>query len=594
MTIEIALVLAILFSALVLFVTEKVRPDVVALMVTFVLIVTKLVTVDEAFAGFASPAVVTVWAVFIISAGLQRSGVADIMAHYLLKLVKESELRLLLILMLLSGLMSAFMNNIGAVAILMPITISIGRKLNISISRLLMPLAFAALLGGNITLIGTPPNILANGLLENYNLAPFSFFDFAPTGMMALAIGIIYMLTVGRWLLPNRAIARDLPQKYTVRDYLSELRIASSSPLVGKPLFKSQLNERYGLNVARIRQPDGTLISPLRTYQLRHNDILLVEGGAQALLDAQIGLNLDPTKAWSEGSWRPSNDKDDFHLAELTLAPNSTLSGQTLKQINFRRSYGLTTLALRHGGENIAENIGDIPLNFGDTLLVQGPTVTFENLLNEPNLMVLESPKIEMRRLRKAPHATFILLCVVVIAAGGWLDAATAMLGGVILTVLFGILTMQEAYRAIDWTSVFLIAGMLPLGTAMEQTGTAELLAQQMLSLTGNAQPLIAFGLLFVVTTLLTSVISNAAATVLLVPIAITIAQDLGVSPYPFVIGTVLAASTSFLLPVGHQVNILIFSVGSYRFSDYAKVGVWLNLLILLMALLFVPLIWPF
>ncbi len=595
MTLEIVFILLILTSALVLFISEKVRADVVALLVTLALILTGLVTVDEAFQGFASPAVVTVWAVFIISGGLQRSGVADMLAKRLLQLAGDSTRRLLIWLMVAAGGMSAFMNNIGAVAILMPAVISIGRKRNIPVSKLLMPLAFAALLGGNMTLIGTPPNILATSLMQEQGIAPFGFFDFTPTGVIVLAVGMLYMLTIGQKLLPDRSVEGGISAEYPVRDYLSELTISADSPLIGKRIVESNINDRFDVSVIHVSHAlDHERVSSRDEGQLQVDDVLLVRGRRANLLQMQKELRLKPVVGFSAEDWHPEDDPDDLHLAEITFAPNSNFENLTLGELHFREKYNLSVLAMRHNGRGTVNNLRDRRVQFGDSLLVQGASKTFNSLLNDPDLLVLERPQIELRRTEKARLAIAILLAVLIVAATGWLHVSATMLAGALLIVLTGVLTMEEAYRAIDWKAVFLIAGMLPLGTAMEQTGTTQLIADQILRVTGDLSPVVTLGTLFVVTALLTEVISNAAATVLLVPIAIGLALKLGLNPQPFVMTTVIAASTSFLMPIGHQVNVIIFGAGGYKFSDYAKVGVWLNLLMLLTTMLIVPLIWPF
>ncbi|MFK7806015.1 MAG: SLC13 family permease, partial [Anaerolineae bacterium] len=350
MTADQILILIILVSSIILFVSEKLRADVVALLVLLSLIVTGLLTVDEAFQGFASPAVVTVWAVFIISGGLQRSGVADIIAQYLLNWAGDSEKRLLIFIMLAAGIMSAFMNNIGAVAILMPAVISIGRRLNISPSKLLMPLAFSALLGGNITLIGTPPNILAASLMQNAGLEPFGFFDFAPTGLLVMGAGVIYMLLIGRKLIPDRSPSGGLSRSYNVRDYLSEVTLEAGSELAGKRLSETDLGLSHNLNVIRIRSPENQLLYPIENHTLTVGDTLLIEGTPQDIIQASKAFRLQPVTAFSPAESLAAMEADDFHLAEITLAPNSNLENQTVQQIDLRGQYNLSVLALRHNG----------------------------------------------------------------------------------------------------------------------------------------------------------------------------------------------------------------------------------------------------
>jgi len=593
MTFDSILVLAILIGSIVLFVSEKLRADVVALLVLLSLIATGLLTVEQALQGFASPAVVTVWAVFIISAGLQRSGVAEIIARQLLRLAGNNETRLLFFLMVGAGLMSAFMNNIGAVAILMPAVISIGRKLEISPSKLLMPLAFAALLGGNMTLIGTPPNILAADIMSTYGVEPFGFFDFLPTGILVLAVGIVYMMLIGRKLLPERVPASGFVQGYHMRDYLTEVQIGPKSLLVGKCVNETDLGSRYNLNVVYIHTSEQDQVSSINEWPLNVGDALLLEGKPQDIVNASETYRLLSTADFSMDDWPEITDMEELHLVQITLGPHSNLEGRTLKEINFRERYGLSVLAIRHNGVDQATQLNELPIRFGDSLLVQGSVEMFNNLVNDDDLLVLESPNIKKRRTSKIPLASAILLGVIIMAAIGW-SVVAVMLGGALMMVIGKVLNMDEAYQSIDWKAVFLIAGMLPLGIAMEVTGTAQLIAEQLIALTGDLGATAVLSTIFILTSLLTAVISNAAAAVLLVPIAIDVAFNLGLNAQPFVMSTVIAASTSFLMPIGHQVNVIIYGAGGYKFSDYARVGTLLNLILLLVAAIFVPIIWPF
>lgn len=594
MTPDNMLVLGILAAAVILFISDRVRVDVVALLVLVTLVLSGLLTAEEAFSGFASPAVITVWAVFIVSGALFRSGVADILAQYMTRLAGRSERRLLVVIMITVGIMSAFMNNIGAVAILLPAVVAIGRQLKIAPSKLLMPLSFAALLGGNMTLIGTPPNILASTILQEYGgIEPFRFFDFFPMGVIVLTAGILYMVLFGRHLLPNRKPAGDFSDTYPLRDYLTEVRISEKSSLVGRTIDKTRFGQRYDLTILRVRHHEKEVVAPTSDRNLEAGDVLLIEGPPQDILAVSRSYKLQPVQGWTSLEWQPAEDVEELKLAEIALSPRSDLVNQTLKQIDFRARYGLSVLAIRHDGESLLTNLGDVRLRYGDSLLIQGPPEKLDLLRRNNNFLVLDMPPIEMRRTDKAPLAVAILVGVLVLVTLGWLNVSTTMLIGALLMVITGVLTMDEAYRAIDWTSVFLIAGMLPLGIAMETTGTARLLAGQIVSLVGGLGPLAVLAGVFVLTALLTEVISNAAATVLMVPIAIDSALGAGVDPRPFVMTAVLAASTSFLMPVGHQVNIIIFGPGGYKFSDYTRVGVWLNLIMLVLVLTVLPLIWP-
>jgi di/tricarboxylate transporter len=596
MTFENILLLAVLALAVVLFVSERLRVDVVAILILVVLIVTGLVTVEEAFSGFASPAVITVIAVFIVSGGLTISGVADRIGAFILKVAGDNQVRMTLLIMLGVGVMSAFMNNIGAVAILLPAVMSVSRKTGISPSKMLIPLAWASLMGGNMTLIGTPPNILASSILEAYgNLEPLSFFDFTPMGIIILVTGIIYMLLIGRRLLPDRTPGGKPADRFPVKKYLTELQVLEDSPLIEQTIKQSDLENKYGLNVLHVHMccRDMETVASFTDHRLEPGDELTVQASAEAILAATNQLGLEPASDRSLQPWEIERDSRDFELAEVVLAPRSSLNGRTLRQIDFRVRYGLNVLAIRHQGVTRYTRLGEIPLGYGDVILVEGAIEKLDRLRLEPDFLFLDMPSPEIRRVRKAPIALAILLGTLVVITAGWLNVAAAMFIAALLMVLTGTLTMDEAYGSIEWKSVFLIACMLPLGLAMETSGTARFLADQIILVFGGLGVMAVLVGIYIMTSLLTEVMSNAAATVLAVPIAIDAALTLEVNPYTFVIAVVIAASTSFLMPVGHQVNVLVFGPGGYRFTDYTKVGIWLNILLLIVIMLTLPLIWP-
>ena len=596
MSIDNILVLTILAGAVILFVSEKLRVDVVAMIVLAALVLTGLVSIEEAFSGFASPAVITVWSVFIVSGGLTRSGVADSIARQVVRFAGNSTIRLTVLLMVGVGLMSAFMNNIGAVAILLPAVVSVARETKTPPSKLLIPLAWASLMGGNMTMIGTPPNILASDLLESYGgLEPFQFFDFLPMGAVVLTAGIVYMLVIGRKLLPDRTPPGELSQTYQIQDYLTEVRVMEGSPLIGKTVQEADLDNRYGLNVIHIHVccQDNVTATPESDHWLEVGDELHIEAQPDAILEAEQVLKLQPVPDRAIQSWEPESSRYAFELAEVILAPNSTLNGKTISEIDFRSRFGLSILALRHQNQTLFSKLGDVPITFGDSLLVQGPVEKINKLRSNRNFLLLEMPKQENRRMKKAPIAIMILLGVLFLVSTSLLHVSIAMFIGALLMVLTRTLTMDEAYQSIEWKSVFLIAGMLPLGLAMENTGTAKLLADQIIYLIGDWGALAVMMGIFIMTGLLTEVMSNAAATVLAVPIAIDAAMSMEANPHTFVMAIVIAASTSFLMPIGHQVNVLVYGPGGYKFFDYTRVGVWLNLVLLILTALVLPIIWP-
>lgn len=590
MTQENILVLAILAVAVILFVSERLRVDLIAMMVLITLSLTGLVTIEEAFSGFASPAVITVWSVYIVSGALFRTGVADRLANFMLRLAGENYLRLLFVIMLTIGVMSSFMNNIGAVAILLPAVVSVARKIDVAPSKLLIPMAFTSLLGGKMTLIGTPPNILATSIMETYGgIEPFGFFDFTPMGAIVLGVGILYFLLIGNRLLPNRTPGGDLSKAYHIRDYLSEVRIAEKSELIGQTLAESQLGREYDLNVVQIQRAEERLLVPSHEPVLMVGDILLVQGNSPNILKASEALGLEAVHEWkfdelSEGSQT---------MIEVTLSPGSHMVGKTLKKSDFRARYGLTVLAIQHHGESVTTNLADIPLDFGDALLIQGPEDRIAQLRRDKEFLILETPPMETRRTRKAPLAILILAGVLLAVSFRVLHVSSAMLIGAVLMVLTRVLDMDEAYEAIQWKSVFLIAGMLPMGIAMQNSGTAQFLAEKIVELVGSWGTVAVMMGIFLMTALTTEVMSNAAATVLVTPIAIDAARSLDANPQTFVMAVVIAAATSFLMPIGHQANVLVFGPGGYKFGDYTKVGVWLNIIIFFVVLIFLPLIWP-
>ena len=600
---EIALTLAVLAVAVVLFVTQRLRADAVALLVLVSLALTGLVTPAEALSGFSNPAVVTVWAMFVLSGGLSRTGVANLIGRQVLRLAGQGESRLVVVIMLIGGAMSAFMNNVAVTAMLLPVVVEIARCMGRPPSKLLIPLAFGSLLGGLNTLIGTPSNLLVSMALGDYGLRPFQLFDYTPVGLVVMLAGVAYMALVGRHLLPTRELAReppgrnlaDLRQFYDLGGRLFIVRVPHDSALVGKTLAESRLGAALGLNVMGIIRNRHTLLSPGSEERLEARDTLLVEGNIEDLraIHGLQSLEIERQATQEPPGLGTALESGRVGLVEAVLSPHTTLVGKTLRQLHFREKFGLNVLVIWRQGRTYHSDLSDLALRFGDALLLYGPREKLKVLGREPDFLVLAEEAQEPPRRNKAPVAALVMGAVLLAVTLGWLIIPIAAVVGATLMILTGCLNMEEVYRFIEWKAVFLIAGMLPLGIAMEQSGAARFLAESMVATVERLGPLAVLAGLFVVTALAAQVIPTHAVAVLMTPIAFNIASDLGISPYASAMVVAFSTSASFLLPIGHPANVLIMGPGGYRFTDYAKVGMPLTLVVMVVVLLVVPHFWP-
>jgi len=469
--------------------------------------------------------------------------------------------------------------------------VSISKSTRVPVSKLLIPLSFSSLLGGSLTLIGTPANILATSIVEENGLPTFGFFDFTLIGAIIFAVGILYMVFIGRRLLPIRQahgeeqVARDL------RKYISEVCVLADGDLTGKSLYQSRLGADYDLNVIAVIRSDEMLPVIDRETILEIGDLLMVEGTIDNLMRArdELGLGI------AAKPQRQLDDLDDesSHIVEATLAPRSSMVGRSLRSIRFRARYGFTVLAVYRQGEVIMKRLRSVKLQFGDALVLQGPRHRLEGLNAKNDFLVLEPVSISKNRTAKMPIAIALMVLVIGLVLFADFSISTAMVIGAVAMVLTNCLSMDEAYQSIDWRTVFLVAGMLPLGTAMESTGAARYLADLLLGAVGNLGPMAVLGGVYILAALITQPMSNAAAIVLVVPIALDTALSLGANHLSFTLAVVIGAATSFLTPVGHKANVLVFGPGGYKFFDYGRVGILLTIFLFIATMIALPILFP-
>lgn len=586
------IVLALVVLAMGLLIAERLRPDLIALIVLGTLILFRIVEPGEALSGFSNSATVTVACMFLISAGLQASGVVGFLGDRLLAHGPSGQTSLLILTFIVIAPISAFINNTAVVAIFLPIILRACHGNHLSPSRLMMPLSFIAMLGGGCTLIGTTTNILVSSVAEQRGIRPFGMFEFSILGILLLGGGAVYLLLIGRHLIPERIPAESPDQGFSVSRYLSEVIVLEDSPLIGQSLVEAKLGERHELEV--IGHTRDKLLRPVPDgfASLRAGDILLVKAEADILLrlNPSTGLAVKPGRHPDVASLSAANAV----LLEAIVTPNSVLDDRTLKGVNFRQRFGATTLAVRRG-EDVREKIGHMRLRVGDELLIMAPRRNLARLREDNNFVILEELEVPRLDPVRATAACLITAAVVVAATvpGGYPISMAAVMGAVLM-VLSGCLPMRRMYENVDWRVVFLLAGLIPLGIALETTGAAGAAVTSLLGVAGGWGPTVVLSLFFLMASLLTGFMSNAATAVLLAPLAITTAGQMGVDARPFLIALTFAASAAFWTPIGYQTNLLVYGPGGYRFTDFVRVGGPLTLVYWLMATFLIPRFFPF
>ena len=592
MEMDAILTLLVLVGAVTLFVTEKLPVDVVAMLVLASLLVLGLVTPVEALSGFSSEATITVAAMFVLSAGLAHTGALASLGR-LFGRVKNGFLFMLL-LMLIVGPISAFVNNTAAVAVLLPLVLAASTANQQSPSQILIPMSYAAQMGGVCTLIGTSTNLLVNSMAKDLGHPGFGLFDFAPVGLITMAVGFVYLLLMRRWLLPKHAPAA-ITDAYELGKYITELRVMPESPLIGKSVAEAQLGEKHSVYVLELMRGEHKHWSP-RAELLREGDVLLVRGNLEKIktLKDSSKLDFEPEFKLQDSQFSGEDGDQAQMLVEAMVAPGARLAGHTLEELDFQWTYNATVLAVHRRGEVLREKLKDVNLNVGDVLLLLAPKSELKVLRANHNLIVLNEREEAALPKRKAWLAIGIMAAAITVAGLGWLPiVASAILGGIAL-VATRCIGNDQAYQAIDWRVIVLLAGVLPLGIAMQKSGLAQGIADFSVNWVGGFGPLAVLAAVYLTTALLTELMSNNAAAVLITPIAFTTAVSMGVSPTPFLVAVLFAASTSFATPVGYQTNTMVYNAGNYRFVDFMKMGIPLNLIFWGMAVFLIPKFFPF
>jgi di/tricarboxylate transporter len=589
MTLDMAIVLCLVVGAVILFATERLRVDLVAMLLMGTLLLSGLVTPEEGVAGFANPATVTVAAMFIISAALYRTGAIAVLGRASALVFERNFWLGLLVMMASVGLLSAFMNNTPVVAIFMPIMLSTAAKIRVSPSKLLMPLSFASMFGGVCTLIGTSTNLLISAIAERAGYAPFGMFEFTSFGLVLFGVGAAYLLLVVRWI-PDRREVQDLSREYGMGRYMTEVVLQEDACSVGFPLAQSPLVREVGVEVLEINRRGHRIFVPHAQIELQAGDTLRVVCDVDRIksLAERQGIRLKSRKL-EEADMQNAETV----LVEAVVAPGSVLVGETLKSFRFRNVFGANVLALRHRGTVLHEKLGNTVLLGGDVLLIEARSDHLDLLRNHDAFVMVDEVAFPTFRRERAVVALAIVAGVVATAALGVVPILVGAVAGSVLLVLTGCLQPEEAYQAVDWKVIFLLAGALSLGVALENSGAAAMLSALLIRTAATLGPVGVISALYLATSLLTESMSNNATAVLLAPVAIGAAQILQVDPRPLLMAVTFAASASFMTPVGYQTNTMIYGVGQYRFKDFIRFGGPLNLIFWLLATLLIPVFWP-
>ncbi len=596
MTFEIAFVLGLIFLAFILFVTEKFSLDVTALLILTILFLSGFLSIDEAISGFSNPAVITISLLFVLSYALQKTRILEYLIVRINQLVSRSITLGLSVYLLTIALASALMNNTAIVAIFMPVTIRLAHRYHMSPSKLLIPLSYAAIMGGTLTLVGTSTNLLVNSIYINNNGLALGMFEFAKYGWITLVIGLIYILTIAPRILPSRTVTSSLTKSYHMAGYLTEMKISKDSPLVGSTCQERNVSHNYDVIVLDIQRDKRLISYNVGNEKLEEGDILFVKGSVESFLQMKevekVLLLTDEKLTQSE------LEQEDNVLIECMVTDQSDLIGQTIMNSNFRKRFYAFILAIRREGSIIRNKIAHVLIQSYDTLLIYGGKKQLEKLANSSGFILLGEVQEKLVKVKFWWISILSIFATITLAAAGVLPIIKGALLSVVVLLVFRVITPNEAYQSIHWQVIVLIAALIPLGIVIESTGTAsfigESISQIVRSYSDNLQPHILLALTYLITMILTEVSSNTATAIIMTPVVLSISASMGIDARPLIFGVCFAASASFSTPVGYQTNLMVYGPGGYRFSDFIKVGLPLSITLWLTAIIIIPMIWPF
>ena len=596
MTPDIAIIIGLLALGFILFVTEIFSIDITAMILLSILFLFGYLTPEQAISGFSNPAVLTIAFLFILSHALQKTGVLEYLVIRINKIADRSRLLGRAVYLFTIGLASALVNNTAIVAIFMHVTIRLAHKYKLSPSKMLIPLSYAAILGGTLTLVGTSTNLLVNSIYSaNPNVEPMGMFEFTRYGAILMSIGLLYILFIAPQLLPSRTVTSSLTKSYRLGGYLTEMKITAESPLVGTTCLDRGINKHYDVMVLDILRDEKMITSNIRQTSLEAGDILFVRGTLDNFLRMKEVEKI--TLLTDEKLTQQELEKENNVLVECLLTEKSDLVGHSLMNSNFRRRFGTFILAIRREGTIFRKKVAHIVLQAFDTFLVYGPLNKVNELSKGGDFIVLGKVEAVLRKQRFWWMSIVVVLAAIGLAAAGIMPIVKGAMIGVVLLLALKVLTPQEGYQSIHWQVIILIAALIPVGIVVQSSGTAEwiggFISSAVRMVPVEWQPHVLLALIYLITMILTEVSSNAATAIIMTPIALAVTQQMGLEPRAFIFAVAFAASASFITPVGYQTNLMVYGPGGYKFSDYIRVGFPLALIFWFTAIYFLPILWP-